>query len=242
MFMKILKYWSTYKENALLTDLYYCDNKKFYRNNAGISVEYKWSLWQRVASSENETSESSKDNFSTSKPVDMFDSNLSQLCRVDRPSPFFPFLQTLATKWPITTKSRFLLKNSTDHGSCPEEFGSLLFADENTNSEMFRAIPTRLWQPSSFCRLLSLTEFFSTPCSGIIYQIMLLSCIFNIIQTFKLFVLFYKVTTPWQANRLVVIFYIAAERVATQGKRLENCINDRKKFSNEKRLSFYAVK
>lgn len=150
MFVSILKYWSTYKENAPLTDLYYCDNKKFYRNNAGISVEYKWSLWQRVASSENETSESSRDNFSTSKPVDMFDSNLSQLCRVDRPPPFFPFLQTLPTKWPITTKSRFLLKNSADHGSCPEEFGSLLFADENTNSEMFRTIPTRLWQRTLF--------------------------------------------------------------------------------------------
>lgn len=89
---------STYKENAPLTDLCYYNNKKFYRNNTERPVEYKWSLWQRVASSENETSESSRDNFSTSKPVDMFDSNLSQPLRgVDRPSPFFPSLQTLPT-------------------------------------------------------------------------------------------------------------------------------------------------
>ncbi|KYM88401.1 hypothetical protein ALC53_02884 [Atta colombica] len=70
-------------------------------NNSSLSpslrpVEYKWFL-QRVASSENETSESSRDNFSTSKPVDMFDSNLSQLRRVDRPPPFFPSSQTLPT-------------------------------------------------------------------------------------------------------------------------------------------------
>ncbi|KYN01576.1 hypothetical protein ALC62_07758, partial [Cyphomyrmex costatus] len=86
-----------YKKNTLLSDLCYCNNKKFDRNNAKQPVEYKWSLWQRVASSENETSESSKDNFSTSKPVDMFDSNLSQFRGVDRPSPFFLSSQTLPT-------------------------------------------------------------------------------------------------------------------------------------------------
>jgi len=53
-----------------------------------------------------------------------------------------PLKLVLRTKWPITTKSRFPLKNSADHGSCPEEFGSPLFADENTNSKMFRTIST----------------------------------------------------------------------------------------------------
>jgi len=94
LFARFLKY--RYTKNTLLTDLCYCSNKKFDRNNAKRPVEYKWFL-QRVASSENETSESSRDNFSTSKPVDMFDSNLSQLRRVDRPPPFFPSSQTLPT-------------------------------------------------------------------------------------------------------------------------------------------------
>lgn len=146
VFVRTLEYRSTKKMPS--TDLC-CNNKKFYRNNTERPVEYKWSLWQRVASSENETSESSRDNFSTSKPVDMFDSNLSQPVRgVDRPTHLLPIPSNsfLRTKWPITKKSRFLLKNSADHGSCPEEFGSPLFADENTNSEMFRTISTRLWQ------------------------------------------------------------------------------------------------
>lgn len=56
---------------------------------------------------------------------------------------FFPVPSNLLlrTKWPITTKSRFPLKNSADHGSCPEEFGSPLSADKNTNSEMLRCDP-----------------------------------------------------------------------------------------------------
>lgn len=76
-----------------LINLCYCNNKKLHRNSTGRPVEYKWSLHQqRVASSENETSESPRDNFSTSKPVDMFDSNLSQLRGVDgvHPNPPIP--------------------------------------------------------------------------------------------------------------------------------------------------------
>jgi hypothetical protein len=75
----------------------------------------------------------------------MFDSNLSQLRGVDGPPLVSrPFKLFLRTKWPITTKSRFPLKNSADHGSCPEEFGSPWSADKNTNSEMLRVISTRL--------------------------------------------------------------------------------------------------
>lgn len=111
-----------------LINLCYCNNKKLHRNSIERPVEYKWSLHQqRVASSENETSESPRDNFSTSKPVDMFDSNLSQLRGVDGIHLYPPpFELVLRTKWPITTKSHFPLKNSADHGSCPEEFGSPL--------------------------------------------------------------------------------------------------------------------
>jgi len=72
----------------------------------------------------------------------MFDSNLSQLRGVNGPSSrsSHPLKSFLKAEWPITTKSRFLLKNSADHGSCPEKFGSSLSNDENTSSETSRAI------------------------------------------------------------------------------------------------------
>lgn len=73
-----------------------------------------------------------------------------------RSTPSRPFKLFLRAKWPITTKSRFPLKNSADHGSCPEEFGSPLSADENTSS---RTPPVRSRRDydnePSFGRLLS---------------------------------------------------------------------------------------
>jgi len=210
VFVRTLEYRSTYKENAPLTDLCYCNNKKFYRNNTKRPVEYKWSLWQRVASSENETSESSRDNFSTSKPVDMFDSNLSQPLRgVDRPSPFFPSLQTLPTdevanhdeiafstekfcrSWQLSRRIWFTIVRRWKHQfwNVPYNLDTIM----TTERDPLLFIAYYLWQ--NFVQPFLFAWIILKYRSGVLYfinfgnlewLIFLLSCIFNVIQTFKL--------------------------------------------------------
>lgn len=59
-----------------------------------------------MPASENETSDSSRDNFSTSKLVDTFDSNLRELCAV-LPPLSYDLLRCPSTMRPITSKSCF---------------------------------------------------------------------------------------------------------------------------------------
>ncbi|EFN64182.1 hypothetical protein EAG_10250 [Camponotus floridanus] len=100
-----------------------------------------------VASSENETSESPRDNFSTSKPVDMFDSNLSQLRGVD--GAFTPTLLSLQTLLTNEVANHNGIAFSTEKFRRSWQLSrriwlTIVSVDENTNSEMSRAISTRL--------------------------------------------------------------------------------------------------
>lgn len=60
-----------------------------------------------MPASENETSDSSRDNFSTSKLVDTFDSNLRELCAVLPPLSCRSLTPPPSTMRPITSKSCF---------------------------------------------------------------------------------------------------------------------------------------
>lgn len=161
------RFWNfIYAHKESLINLCYCNNKKLLIETVSDDQRNTNGCQERVASSENETSESPRDNFSTSKPVDMFDSNLSQLCGVDgvRP-PTLLSLQTLLTNE---------VANHDEIAFSTEKFCRLwqlsrriwftiVSVDENTNSEMFRTISTWLWQRTFFLSLVtSETESFPT--------------------------------------------------------------------------------
>lgn len=175
---------------------------------------------------------------------------------VDRPSPFLPNPLKLfpRTKWPITAESRFPLKNSADHGNCPEEFGSPLFADENTNSEMFRTISTRLWQRTflfSFVAYHLWQKFFSTfhSCSNssnqyisVSYQFLTINILIPYIyNTIIIYIraLFEKVSYRQAKNKLVILFIIKSS-VATQERKKDWKFNDEKKFLMKRDRPFFG--